>query len=164
MSATDPVFAIGALAISLLTAWFVARLSPCPPEAAGSLDGLRGLLAMLVMIAHASAWRLYAVTGEWTVPPSSLCAHFAKSSVVLFFMITAFLFGSKLLESRERPSTGFDCMFRERSGSCRSIFHLSPPWLSSRSSRRGWRFVSPSPGSASRSPTGSHSRSATCPL
>jgi peptidoglycan/LPS O-acetylase OafA/YrhL len=58
---------------------------------------------MLVMIAHASAWRLYAMTGEWAVPPSRLYAHFAQSSVALFFMITAFLFGSKLLESGERP-------------------------------------------------------------
>jgi peptidoglycan/LPS O-acetylase OafA/YrhL len=104
MSATHPVFAIGALAISLLTAWFIAQLSPVPSaKRYGSLDGLRGLLAMLVMIAHASAWRLYAMTGEWTVPPSRLYTHFAKSSVALFFMITAFLFGSKLLESRERP-------------------------------------------------------------
>jgi peptidoglycan/LPS O-acetylase OafA/YrhL len=104
MSATDPVFAIGALTISLLTAWFVAQLSPVPsPKQYASLDGLRGLLAMLVMIAHASAWRLYAMTGEWTVPPSRLYTHFAQSSVALFFMITAFLFGSKLLESRERP-------------------------------------------------------------
>ncbi len=58
---------------------------------------------MLVMIAHASAWRLYAMTGEWTVPPSRLYTHFGQSSVALFFMITAFLFGSKLLESGERP-------------------------------------------------------------
>ena len=80
MRATHPVFAIGALAISLLTAWFVAQLSPVPsPKRYGSLDGLRGLLAMLVMIAHASAWRLYAMTGEWTEPPSS-CTHFAKAA------------------------------------------------------------------------------------
>ena len=104
MSATHPVFAIGALTISLLTAWFVARLSPPPPpKRYDSLDGLRGLLAMLVMISHASGWRLYAMTGEWTVPPSRLYTHFGQSSVALFFMITAFLFGSKLLESGERP-------------------------------------------------------------
>ncbi len=104
MSATHPVFAIGALTLSLLTAWLVARLSPAPsPKRYDSLDGLRGLLAILVMIAHASAWRLYAMTGEWTVPPSRLYTHFAQSSVALFFMITAFLFGSKLLESGERP-------------------------------------------------------------
>ena len=65
MSATHPVFAIGALTISLLAAWLVAQFSPAPaPKRYDSLDGLRGLLAMLVMIAHASAWRLYAKIGR----------------------------------------------------------------------------------------------------
>src|SRR6478752_3618765 len=99
MSATHPVFTIG-----LLTAWLVAQRAPPPsPKRYDSLDGLRGLLAILVMISHASGWRLYAMTGEWTVPPSRLYTHFGQSSVALFFMITAFLFGSKLLESGERP-------------------------------------------------------------
>lgn len=104
MSATHPLFAIVALAVALLTAWLLSRFSaPAPAKHYGSLDGLRGLLAVLVIISHAANWRGYALTGEWGLPPSRLYSHFGESSVALFFMITAFLFGSKLLDSRTRP-------------------------------------------------------------
>ena len=104
MSATHPIFAIGALAAALLAAAVFAYFWPPPlSKRYASLDGLRGLLATLVVIHHAAIWRFYARTGEWALPPSRLYSHFGQSSVALFFMITAFLFGAKLLEGRARP-------------------------------------------------------------
>jgi peptidoglycan/LPS O-acetylase OafA/YrhL len=104
VSATNPVFAIVAVGISIVTAWILARVSPPPAlKRYDALDGLRGLLAVLVMINHAAAWWQFARTGEWTLLSSRLYAHFGQSSVALFFMITAFLFGSKLVDGRVRP-------------------------------------------------------------
>ena len=104
MNALHPIFAVGTVAVGLLTASLFAYLSPLPPpKKYASLDGLRGILALLVLIQHAANWRRYAVDGVWALPPSRLYTHFGESSVALFFMITAFLFGSKLLEARTRP-------------------------------------------------------------
>jgi peptidoglycan/LPS O-acetylase OafA/YrhL len=104
MSATHQLFAIAALVIAAAAAWLIGRITRVPlPHKYSSLDGLRGILAMLVVVNHAANWRLYAQTGVWTLPPSRLYGHFGQSSVALFFMITAFLFVSKLLAARERP-------------------------------------------------------------
>jgi len=40
-------------------------------------------------------------TNSWEEPSSNLFNHFGQTSVVLFFIITAFLFTNKLLESKE---------------------------------------------------------------
>ena len=101
MSALHPIFAIGTVAIAVLTAAAFASISPVPaPKRYDSLDGLRGVLALFVMIHHASIWRGYASTGEWQLPPSRFYSHLGGTSVALFFMVTAFLFGSKLLNAR----------------------------------------------------------------
>jgi peptidoglycan/LPS O-acetylase OafA/YrhL len=49
---------------------------------------------------HAVIWYFYLRTGVWQIPPSYLYTHFGQSSVILFFMITAFLFSTKLLQNR----------------------------------------------------------------
>jgi peptidoglycan/LPS O-acetylase OafA/YrhL len=101
LGALHPIFAIGTVAIAVLTAAAFAHFSPVPAaKRYGSLDGLRGVLALFVMIHHAAIWRGYAITGEWTLPPSRFYSHLGGTSVALFFMITAFLFGSKLLDAR----------------------------------------------------------------
>jgi len=101
VGALHPIFAIGTLAIAVLTAATLAYFSPvAAPKRYGSLDGLRGVLAVFVMIHHASIWREHAMTGEWALPPSRFYSHLGRDSVALFFMVTAFLFGSKLLETR----------------------------------------------------------------
>jgi len=101
LSAFNPIFAMGTLVIAVLTAAVIAYLSPIPaPKRYGSLDGLRGVLALFVMIGHAAIWRGYAITGEWQLPPSRFYSHLGPTSVTFFFMVTAFLFGSKLLEAR----------------------------------------------------------------
>jgi peptidoglycan/LPS O-acetylase OafA/YrhL len=73
------------------------------PSALGrfnSIDGLRGYLAFFVFLHHASVWYFYLQTGRWELPPSNLYTQFGHSSVFLFFMITGFLFFSKLIDGR----------------------------------------------------------------
>ncbi len=67
-----------------------------------AIDGLRGCLGISVFIHHTSIWPLYLKTGVWTAPPSNFYNLLGQGAVSLFFMITAFLFISKLLDSEER--------------------------------------------------------------
>ncbi len=64
-----------------------------------SIDGMRGLLALFVFLHHASIWYFSLRADTWTIPPSYFYTHLGQSSVALFFMITAFLFTSKLLDA-----------------------------------------------------------------
>lgn len=61
-----------------------------------SLDGLRGLLASFVFLHHAMIWYFYIQNGVWQSPPTYLFYYFGTGSVLFFFMITAFLFFSKI--------------------------------------------------------------------
>lgn len=64
-----------------------------------SIDGLRGFLAFFVFIHHASTWGQFTETGVWRPPSSHLFVHMGHSSVSMFFMITGFLFFTKLINS-----------------------------------------------------------------
>jgi len=68
------------------------------------IDGVRGYLAFFVFLHHSFIWQQYLQTKEWNDPKSNLFTHFGQTSVVLFFIITAFLFITKVLESK----TDFD--------------------------------------------------------
>ncbi|HWQ10833.1 MAG TPA: acyltransferase, partial [Holophaga sp.] len=68
-----------------------------------TIDGLRGYLALFVFMHHASFWYCYLHTGRWSPPPSNLYNHFGQTSVAMFFMVTAFLFHSKLLDHPRKP-------------------------------------------------------------
>lgn len=90
------------LLISLLVSAVVNRwLGVAPPQGRYiAVDGIRGYLAIFVFLHHSSLWFFYLRNGGWPVPPSLLYSHFGPSSVSLFFMITSFLFFSKLLGSK----------------------------------------------------------------
>lgn len=105
MTATHPLPALVCLGLALATAaGLVCRVGAPPGQGRWvTLDGLRGLLALFVFLHHACVWYFYVRTGHWEVPPSLLHAHLGLSSVALFFMITGFLFFSKLLDGRLRP-------------------------------------------------------------
>ena len=62
-----------------------------------SISGLRGYLAFFVFIHHAILYYYFLRNNQWNIPDSRLFNHFGEISVVLFFMITSFLFTSKLL-------------------------------------------------------------------
>ncbi len=63
------------------------------------IDGLRGILAFSVFLHHSVIWYYFLRTDKWSPPPSRVYSHFGPSSVAIFFMITAFLFYSKLLDA-----------------------------------------------------------------
>jgi peptidoglycan/LPS O-acetylase OafA/YrhL len=67
-----------------------------------SVDGLRGFLATFVFLHHSAIWYYFLRTHQWGFPPSTVYSHFGPTSVALFFMITAFLFFSKLIDAYGR--------------------------------------------------------------
>lgn len=91
----------GSLALAALTMVAIGRWLPVP--AAGGrfvpIDGLRGYLAFFVFLHHCHYWHGLLCTGSWG-PSSLLGDKLGSSSVALFFMITGFLFSSRLLDAR----------------------------------------------------------------
>lgn len=61
----------------------------------GSIDGLRGILALGVLIHHSFAAYGYFTTGEWKYSSSPIMNQLGQTTVALFFMITGFLFAIK---------------------------------------------------------------------
>ena len=105
MSATSPLGAAGALGLALLTTFLLQRRlgAPPPPHRFAPLDGLRGYAAFLVFLHHTTMWHDVARAGVWEPPATRLYSHFGQSSVAVFFMITGFLFSSKVIDGRTRP-------------------------------------------------------------
>jgi len=60
-----------------------------------SLDGLRGIAALMVVMHHAAMFRNSLRTGEWGNTGSPVLLACGPGGVHLFFMLTAFLFWSK---------------------------------------------------------------------
>src|SRR5205823_3935296 len=83
-------------------AWILSKRFGAPSTTGrfASLDGLRGYLAFGVFIYHSSIWYYFVRSGKWDVPPSRVYRNLGQASVMLFFMITGFLFCSKLLRGR----------------------------------------------------------------
>lgn len=91
-----------ATVIALLIALCVYKIVPLHQSnnRYTAIDGLRGYLAFFVFLHHSSIWFFYLHDGNWRLPPSNLFSHLGQSSVALFFMITGFLFYSKILKSK----------------------------------------------------------------
>ncbi len=104
MDPVSPIPAIAAIALSFLTSFLLSKKFGAPSEQGrfSSIDGLRGYLAFCVFLHHSSIWYFYLRLGQWKVPPSNLYTHFGQSSVAFFFMITGFLFFSKIIEGRKK--------------------------------------------------------------
>ncbi len=97
-----------ALAVAVLTTYFIRKIAPTNTSDSRksrfvSIDGLRGYLAFFVFIHHAVVWYFYLHSGAWKIPPSKLYTHLGQTSLSFFFMITAFLFFLKLLDSDHKP-------------------------------------------------------------
>jgi len=69
-------------------------LTPTTPSGArlGSIDGLRGYLALLVVIHHFAVWQVYAQSGIWDLPANTFLANAGSGGVALFFMVSGALF------------------------------------------------------------------------
>lgn len=65
----------------------------------GAIDGLRGYLAFSVFIHHFVLTWYWKNTGQWERPPEAYFQNLGKFGIAIFFMITGFLFISKLLSS-----------------------------------------------------------------
>ena len=97
----SPWIIVAALAMALSTTGLLAKWQPLPANGGrfASIDGLRGFLAFFVFLHHGSIWFVQLHEQKWAAPPSNLYRHLGESSVALFFMITAFLFTTKILNS-----------------------------------------------------------------
>jgi peptidoglycan/LPS O-acetylase OafA/YrhL len=63
------------------------------------LDGLRGILSILVFAHHFALTLQFDRTGAWTQTSSTVWNLFGQAGVTLFFMITGFLFFGKIRRS-----------------------------------------------------------------
>ena len=89
---------------ALFTTHFLTKSFGAPTEMGrqSTLDGLRGILAFTVFLCHAGAWHHFLKTGgDFNVPVTGPFAQFGKSSVYMFFMITGFLFTTKIMNERK---------------------------------------------------------------
>lgn len=104
MNAVSPLAAVIAIGVAFMTSMLLAKRFGSPPAQGrySSIDGLRGYLAYFVFLHHSCIWYFYLRTGKWELPPSNLYTHFGQSAVALFFMITGFLFFSKLIDGRTK--------------------------------------------------------------
>ncbi len=67
-----------------------------------TIDGLRGFLALGVFFHHALIYHRFLRDGVWTVPPNPLYAQLGGGAVILFFMVTGFLFWGKAIDCAGR--------------------------------------------------------------
>ncbi|AZE73133.1 Acetyltransferase [Pseudomonas synxantha] len=96
--------ALVVILVALLTTSTISK-TLVPPAEHGrflTIDGLRGYLAVFVFLHHSYIWFQYLRSGIWSAPASKLFVHLGQGGVALFFMITGFLFFSKILESRNK--------------------------------------------------------------
>lgn len=71
-------------------------------ERYGSLDGIRGFLALGVFVNHFVITWYWKEYGSWQNPPYEYVVMFGRVGVSVFFMITGFLFISKILKSKSK--------------------------------------------------------------
>ncbi len=104
MAFLNPFFLIAPLFLASVAAFAAARWTPLPAanNRYQSIDGLRGFMAFFVFLHHSTFWYFYVRSGHWEAPGSNLHNHLGRTSVAVFFMITGFLFVSKLLAANER--------------------------------------------------------------
>lgn len=67
-----------------------------------AIDGLRGFLAIGVVLHHIHINHHFYLTGGWELTPSRLSTLLGRGSVAMFFMITAFLFWGRVIDSKTR--------------------------------------------------------------
>lgn len=114
-----------ALAVMVATAWVAIRIFGRPADSGryAALDGVRGYLSAFVFLHHACVWYFYLYTGKWQLPPSQLYITTGQSCVVFFFMITGFLFHTKILDARARGGVDWGRLYVSR------VMRLTPMYL-----------------------------------
>lgn len=105
MIQTSPFIAPAAYLLAILSAALLLRAVPkiarhlqhSGESRYASIDGLRGYLAFGVFVHHSIITWIFLRTGVFEFPPSNFYSMLGQGSVALFFMITGFLFWSRLL-------------------------------------------------------------------
>lgn len=64
-----------------------------------AIDGLRGYLALGVVLRHIHINHHFYLTGSWELTPPRFSIFLGRASVAMFFMITAMLFWGRIVES-----------------------------------------------------------------
>lgn len=67
----------------------------------GSIDGVRGYLAISVFFHHFVITYYWKTENKWQRPPEDLFQNFGKVGVAIFFMITGFLFFSRIIDKNK---------------------------------------------------------------
>lgn len=84
------------------------KVADVPPSPSGprisTIDGLRGFLALGVFFHHTAVYHEYLLNGRWQLPPSQFYSLIGQVGVAIFFMITGYLFWSRLITDRGRPN------------------------------------------------------------
>ncbi|MBI5785951.1 MAG: acyltransferase [Rhodocyclales bacterium] len=104
MNPLSPIPAVLVLLAAIFTTRILVRALGAPPAARrfATIDGLRGYLALFVFVHHAAITYFNLRTGSWVRVPSTFYNFLGHGSVALFFMITGFLFFSKILDGRAK--------------------------------------------------------------
>jgi peptidoglycan/LPS O-acetylase OafA/YrhL len=90
------------LALAATPLFAAADVPPNPrPNRVKTVDGLRGFLALAVVFHHVAAYHAFIVDGRWVEPPSRFYALLGPIGVSMFFMVTGFLFWSRLIRARK---------------------------------------------------------------
>jgi len=76
----------------------------------GSVDGLRGVLALGVLVHHSYAAYGYFAYGRWTWSSSAVLNQLGQTTVALFFMISGFLFTTKVMS----PTVDWKALYLSR--------------------------------------------------
>ena len=102
MKLLSPYPALVLVILALGTISLVSRIIPLRPDKTRyeTIDGLRGYLAFFVFLHHSLIWYYVIHIHVWLRPPLNLYNQFGTTSVAVFFMITSFLFFSKLIDAR----------------------------------------------------------------
>ncbi len=82
------------------------KAADAPPNPRGAristLDGLRGFLALGVFFHHAAIYHEYLLYQQWRLPPWGFYSLLGQVGVAMFFMITGYLFWSRIVAERGR--------------------------------------------------------------
>lgn len=103
----NPISVIPAIfipAYALIIGYLLYKWLKIPPQPNRfiAIDGLRGYLAIFVFVHHSSVWQNFILTHYWGTPFPVLYHHLGPTSVFFFFMITSFLFTTRLIEAKNK--------------------------------------------------------------
>ena len=86
------------------------------------IDGLRGILALSVVVHHSAIYRAFLLEGVWGAQTTRLYQACGPIAVAMFFMITAYLFWSRIV--RQRGQLDWTALLIGR------VFRIGPVYVS----------------------------------